>query len=64
MEVSTNNSAVSVAGRIEIPTAKTLSAEELAADLAAGKVFAPDPHFVAALAWAPKGMSIYNRVDH
>lgn len=63
MEVSTNESAPTVIGRIEVPTAKTLSAQELAADMAAGDVFAPDPHFVAGLAWTPKDMSIYNRVD-
>ena len=64
MEVSTNNTAPFGCGRIEVPTARTLSAEDLAADLAKGGLFAPDPHFVAALAWTPENLSIYNRVEH
>ena len=64
MEVSTNNSAPTVIGRIEMATAKKLSADELAADLATGELVAPDPHFVTGLAWSGGTLAIYNRVDH
>ena len=64
MEVSTNNSAPTVVGRIDVPTTKSLSADELADDLAAGELIAPDPHFVAGLAWSGGKLAIHNRVDH
>ena len=72
-EVSTNACPPTVIGRIEVlprgsvrggPTDRKFSAEGLAADLASGDLFAPDPHFVAGLAWRGGKLAITSRVDH
>jgi IMP cyclohydrolase len=64
MEVSTNACPATVIGRVSVSCAKPLSAQDLAADLSAGKIFAPDPHFVTGLAWSGGSLAVYNRVDH
>ena len=63
-EVSTNACPSTVIGRIEVSSPRKLSADELAADLAKGNLFTPDPHFVTGLAWAGGQLAVYNRVDH
>ena len=63
MEVSTNNTPAFGTGRLEIASTRKVSARDLADDLAAGKLFVGDPHFVASLVWTPEAVGIHNRVD-
>ncbi len=64
MEVSTNAVPSTIVDCLEVPSARKLSAEELAADLARGEHFVGDPHFVAGLAWTGGKLAIYNQVEH
>ena len=63
-EVSTNACPATVIGRIQVASTKKHSADDLAADLAKGNMFVPDPHFVTGLAWTGGNLGIYNKVDH